>query len=225
MADISKIIPFTYKWEGGLSRATTDTASKNPSPYVYNGVGGWHTNKGITYPVFKAGATKYGYTDTSDTFKKMPEDVWLKIAKGEYWDKIKLDAVKSQAIANLMFSWQWGSGYSWRPRIQRYLKSKGITWAINDFTGLANNLNALVEKEGEKKIFDELVEQKRQFLISLNQPANEKGWINRLNDLKNYSYTLISQTATTIQQNPITTVLVTAGLVVFFYSIVKFIKK
>lgn len=52
MADIQAIIPFTYKWEGGLSRATTDKASASPSPYVHQGVKGWHTNKGITYPVF-----------------------------------------------------------------------------------------------------------------------------------------------------------------------------
>ena len=25
-----------------------------------------------------------------------------------------------------MFSWIWGSGYSWQPRMERYLKSKGI---------------------------------------------------------------------------------------------------
>jgi len=128
MADIKYIIPFTYKWEGGLSNAKTDSASANPSPYIYKGVGGWHTNKGVTYPVFKAGASKYGYADTSDNFLTMPEDIWLKIAKGGFWDKLNLDTLKSQAVANVLFSWQWGSGYGWITRVSDYLKSKGINW-------------------------------------------------------------------------------------------------
>jgi hypothetical protein len=194
MAQIREIIPFTYKWEGGLSRATTDKASRNPSPYVYNGQKGWHTNKGVTYSTFKSLAPKLGYSDTSNNFLTMPEDIWLKIAKNGYWDIINLDAVKSQAIANIMFSWMWGSGYAWRNRIQKYLQSKGISWNISDLKGLPNKLNDLTDKQGEKQTFDELIEQKKQFLLSLGQPANEKGWMNRLNDLKNYSYTLFGKT-------------------------------
>ena len=230
MADIKAIIPFTYKWEGGLSRATTDTASKNPSPYEYKGVKGWHTNKGITYPVFKEGSKTLGYEDNAQNFLTMPEDIWLKIAKNKFWDVLKLDTVKSQAVANLMFSWIWGSGYAWRNRMVNYLKTKGIDWNKNDFSALAKNLNSLTDKEGEKKIFDELVEQKKQFLLSLNQPANEKGWLRRLDDLKNYSYTLIGKTfeATkeTIKRHPLRTIAVAALLVVGgYFAYVKLIKK
>lgn len=202
MANIDKIIPFTYKWEGGLSRSTADTASKNPSPYVINGLSGWHTNKGITYPVFKAGASKYGYEDTLENFKDMPSTIWLKIAKGGYWDKLDLDNVKSQSVANVMFSWIWGSGYAWQPRMERYLKSKGIDWTRNNFKQLAVNLNTLTDKYGEKKIFDELIEQKKEFLLSLNQPANEKGWLNRLADLQTYSYSLMNDAIEVVKKNP-----------------------
>lgn len=191
MADIQKIIPFTYKWEGGLSRSINDTASKNPSPYSYKGVGGWHTNKGITYPVFKENAPLLHYEDNSENFLTMPSEIWLKIAKVKYWDILHLDNIKSQAVANIMFSWMWGSGYGWRPRIQRFLKTKGINWPITDFKGLVNHLNALTNEKGERVFFDELVQQKKEFLISLNQPVFEKGWLNRLSDLQTYSYTLI----------------------------------
>lgn len=221
MAQIKYIIPFTYKWEGGLSKATTDTASKNPSPYTYKGQTGWHTNKGVTYGSFKSLSPKLGYKDTADNFINMPEDIWLKIAKNGYWDVINLDAVKSQAIANLMFSWQWGSGYSWRNRIQKYLESKGINWSVSDLQGLPNKLNQLSDKQGEKKTFDELVEQKKQFLLSLGQPANEKGWLNRLEDLRKYSYGLIGK----IKQNPIPTAIITASLIVGLYILIKTIKK
>jgi len=227
MADIKEIIPFTYEKEGGLSRATTDTASRSPSPYTYKGVKGWHTNKGITYAVFKDGANKYGYVDNANNFLTMPEDIWLKIAKQGYWDKMNLDAMKSQAIANFFFSWMWGSGYSWRNRFKKYLETKNIEWNISNLKQIPTIINQLVEKEGEKKIFDELIEQKRQFIISLNQPANTKGWLNRLEDLKNLSYTYIGKTAKVIttsldevKKNPIKVALLTALIVVSGYIIV-----
>jgi lysozyme family protein len=225
MAEIKYIIPFTYKWEGGLSRATTDTASKNPSPYTYKGQTGWHTNKGITYSAFKSLATKLGYQDTADNFLNMPQNIWLKIAKNGYWDIINLDAVKSQPIANVMFSWQWGSGYSWRNRVQKYLASKGINWSISDLKGLPNKLNELSEKQGEKKTFDELIEQKKQFLLSLNQPANEKGWLRRLEDLRTSSYDLLGKGAEIVKKNLIPTIAITFALIAGGYLLYKTIKK
>jgi hypothetical protein len=225
MADIKYITGFTEKWEGGLSRATTDTASKNPSPYTYKGQTGWHTNKGITYGSFKSLSAKLNYKDTADNFLNMPEDIWLKIAKNGYWDIINLDAVKSQAIANLMFSWQWGSGYSWRNRVQKYLVSKGINWSISDLKGLPNKLNELSDKQGEKQTFDELLEQKKEFLLSLGQPANEKGWLRRLEDLKNYSYTLLGKTTEILKKNLIQTILITTALLVGSYILYKTLKQ
>jgi len=66
MADIKYITGFTEKWEGGLSRATTDTASKNPSPYTYKGQTGWHTNKdeliGLVTSVYRTSSGSYFLT-------------------------------------------------------------------------------------------------------------------------------------------------------------------
>lgn len=224
MADIKYIIPFTYKWEGGLSRATTDKASANPSPYVYKGQTGWHTNKGVTYTAFKSLAPKLGYKDTSQNFLTMPEDIWLKIAKNGYWDIINLDNLKSQALANLMFSWQWGSGYAWRNRVKNYLLSKGISWNIGDLKGLSDKLNQLVSKQGEKQTFDDLIEQKKQFLLSLNQPANEKGWLRRLEDLKSYSYGLLGKSIEVVKRNIIPTILITAALAFGGYILINKLK-
>jgi hypothetical protein len=222
MADIKYIIPFTYKWEGGLSRATTDSASSNPSPYVHNGQTGWHTNKGITYSTFKSGADKGWYKDNSQNFLTMPEDVWLKIAKDKFWDKIYLSDIKSQAVANVIFSWQWGSGYAWRNRMVDYFKSKGITWNKDNYKNLASNLNELVDKQGEKKTFDELIEQKKQFLLGIGEGSNPggiytKGWLNRLEDLKKYSYTLLGKTADVVKKNLIPIALITAIVIISGY--------
>jgi hypothetical protein len=191
MANILEILPFTLKWEGGLSRATTDKASLHPSPYTFKGVKGWHTNKGVTYPVFKDGAKLLNYQDTAENWFNMPMNIWVKIAKFKFWDKLFLDNVKSQAIANAMFSWQWGAGYGWRPRMQRYFLSKGIKWNINDFKSLPGHLNTLSDRMGEKNLFDELIEQQIEFYKSLNEPVYIKGWLNRVESMRKFGNSFI----------------------------------
>ena len=79
MANLSLAIPYIQKWEGGLSRATTDTASKNPSPYEHNGKTGWHTNKGITWGTFTDLALKLGIAISPFNFLQMPDFIWRKI--------------------------------------------------------------------------------------------------------------------------------------------------
>lgn len=198
MADIKEIIPHTKKWEGGLSRATSDTASQFPSPYYYRGVYGWHTNKGITYQTFKEGSKNLGYIDSLENFIFMPDEIWLKIAKNLYWDKLNLDALNSQAIAQILFSWTWASGYGWRNRVQKYLQSKNIVWDKDQIKSVSDKFNQLIKAQGERKTFDELVDQYKQFYISLNQPANIKGWLNRLEDLKSFSESFIKKNAGSI---------------------------
>lgn len=193
MADIKYVVEPTLKWEGGLSNNPKDTASKYPSPYIYKNQKGWHTNKGITYATFEAASkNKYlGIKNDATTFLTMPAEVWMKIAKNLFWNPLYLDEFKSQALANLMFSWTWASGYGWKNRVQKYLKSKGITWNKSDYKNLPVHFNALVNKYGEQNISDEMFDQYREFYKSLNQPAFIKGWLNRLEDLQNYSNTLV----------------------------------
>lgn len=200
MADIKHIIPFTYKWEGGLTDNPKDNASSDPAPWPYTITrkgkpytsGKWHTNKGITHTTFKSNAKDLGYEYTAKNFFEMPESIWLSIAKKKYWDSIKLDTYTSQAIANLMFSWRWGSGYAWRARMQRYLLTKGISWNINDFTALATALNSLAKKN-EQQTFEELVKQKELFLRSLSDfDEFGDGWLNRLKSLKDMSMSFIT---------------------------------
>ena len=210
MANIESIIGFTKKEEGGLSRAKTDTASRNPSPYEHNGFNDWHTNRGVTYGAFKDLSSKLGYVNNKENFIFMPDSVWLKIAKNGYWDTVNLDKMDSQALANLFFSWQWAAGFGWRNRIKRYLSSKNINWNISDLKNLPFLINDLVKQEGEKKILDELIEQVKEFYISLNQPANIKGWLSRVERLKTYAYTLLE----TAKQNSKIVPLLIAALII-----------
>lgn len=236
MANFNEITKFTKVKEGGLSRAQTDTARFNPSPYAIkdpkDGIvkTGWHTNKGITYKTFKDSASKYGYANNAENFAKMPEDIWMKVAKGSYWDVFNLDKCKSQGVANVMFSWIWGG---WSPaRLQKYFKSKGIDWSTTNRKQVADIFNQLIDKFGEKQIVDEIIEQKKQYLISLNQPANTKGWLNRLEDLKKLSYSYLGKTAEVItkeveevKKKPIVTILITTLLIVSAYTLLNTLTK
>jgi hypothetical protein len=190
MANFNDIKGLTLKWEGGLSKATTDTASRNPSPYVHKGVTGWHTNKGVTYSTFVSASKKLGFENNANNFINMPDAIWNKIAKGLYWDNLNLDQLKSNGVAFQLFSWNWGAGTGWFPRIKRFLTSKGIEWNGKSST-LSDSMNKLIEKQGEKKTIADLDIQQKEYYTSLNQPANIKGWINRIKDTTSYAVSYI----------------------------------
>ena len=195
MANFQDIKGLTLKWEGGLSRATTDSASKNPSPYVYKGVTGWHTNRGITYTTFVESSKKYGFVNNAENFINMPDAIWDKIAKGLFWNDLNLDNVKSNGVAFQLFSWHWGAGTGWFPRMQRYLTSKGVSWDKKSST-LSGAINQVIDKQGEKQTIDDLDAQQKEFYISLNQPVYTKGWINRIKDTTSFAYNYIGKVVT-----------------------------
>jgi len=183
MANYKNIVPFIKKAEGGLSRKTSDSASSRPSPWVYNGVSGWHTNKGVTYSTFVSLAPKLGYEPSAANFFSMPDDIWGKIYKQGYWDQFSLDNMKSQAIADLLADSAWGSGVGGTLKMLKpYLKEKG--YVVSTPAEAVAAINKLASGPNEKKIFEELVGVRKSFFISLNQPNNINGWLNRLADLK-----------------------------------------
>lgn len=186
MADYKEIIPFIKGKEGGLSKAKTDTASHYTSPCIHNGVRGWHTNKGIQWVSFKNNANKLGYSASCSNFINMPTPIWEKIYKKIYWDSFYLDGMKHQSIANAVVTWSWGSGfggaynslvdfmnkkygYSFRKKYARY-KAKDLISKLDD----------LAKRKGERRIFNELNQWRKQFFIRTGQTANIKGWLSRL---------------------------------------------
>lgn len=185
------LISYIKKSEGGLSRALTDSASANPSPYVYKGVTGWHTNKGVQWLVFKELAPSAGYEVNENNFLTMPDSIWNKILKVGYWDQLKCSEYKSQAIANAVCDWAWASGVGGaRSALKKYLKTKGIE--AKNSSAIAGAFNILVGKDGESKVYNDLINERIRFFKALNQPANEQGWINRMEKLRELGSSLLN---------------------------------
>jgi len=221
MASIDKIISETKKEEGGLSRAKTDSASAHPSncQITNNGVSAddWHTNKGVTWDTFIGNASKLGYEANCKNFETMPDNIWQKIAKKGYWDPFYLDQYNSQAIANFIFQWAWGSGVSgaYKPLAKlansKYGMNLSTSYSLNNAALLKDKMNE-VSKKNESGLLLDLKNSLKGFYVSLNQPANEKGWLKRVDELYEMSLNEISNVGKFASHN-IGKVLVGAALI------------
>ncbi len=217
MASVSNIRPFILKEEGGLSRSVSDKASSYPSPWTYNGVTGWHTNKGVTYKTFSSLSSKLGYANTADNFFKMPDSIWDKIFKNEYWNAWYLDQLNSQAIADLLvdFSFNSGPGGSFSS-IQKYLLKKGYN--VSTRMQAINALNKIA-LFNEQQIFLELVAHREAFYKSLSTyPVNGKGWLSRLNNLKEFGLKTIAKKKIKIAVVVLTIILAVGIIGTFYYK-------
>jgi lysozyme family protein len=181
MADYKNIISFIKLREGGLSSATTDTASQKPSP-CGNGSNGkpYHTNKGITWTTFSSLATKLGYTASCANFMKMPDDIWSKIYKYGFWNPMQGDKIKNQAIANVFVEMAWGSGVSGATNALKKFFTSNYQKNFTNISEMADYVNVLDAEGKTSELFEKLNDFRKSFYRNLNQPANLKGWLNRL---------------------------------------------
>ena len=187
MANYLKIVSFIKDKEGGLSSATTDTASRNPSN-CGNGSNGkpYHTNKGVTWATFKAMASNLGYSANCENFIKMPNDIWAKIYKEGFWNPIQGDRIKNQAIANSFVEMAYMSGVGSNTStkgaiayLKTFFKSKYNT-SLNTITQIVDYVNELDKQGKTPELFENLYDFRKNLYQSFNQPSNLKGWINRL---------------------------------------------
>jgi len=180
--NMNKFIEHVQKWEGGTSKALTDTASKNPCPNT----GGIHTNKGITWTTFKGLSSKLGYNYSKELFLSMPNNVWFEIFKQGYWNPYKLDILHktkpniSYFVAQ--FAWGFGLGGS-ESRLANYQR-KYMNISDSNITKSEIMENFRKDIVPESIRLSHLIEYKKGVFKSLNQPKNLKGWLNRLADFK-----------------------------------------
>lgn len=188
MSDSSIYREFTKAREGGLSKAKTDSASKNPVP---DG-SGYHTNKGITWELFESLGAKLKYTPTPELFYEMPD--WLfDLIYEERWNTSGANLINSQPIAQLVFQSLWGGGHDELVEsIQRYFKGKlKVDGDLGNYT--ANAINDFTSNKTNEFIFHQYVYDSRmKYLQSLKAfKANGKGWTARMIKLFNFNIELL----------------------------------
>ena len=180
MTIIEKYVAFTKKWEGGLSRDKSDSASSFPCPTPYKGKTGYHTNAGITY---KTWVSFFG-TDNDARFYLMNAADWFKIFKTGYWDGVRGDAYNSQNIAVFVTGMAWGSGVKQASKsLQVAINHCGLLCTIDGIIGSKTIL--LANSIEPRKLFDELINERKRFFYAIATGKNAKflnGWLNRLSD-------------------------------------------
>lgn len=175
MANYKNIIPWIKKWEGGLSKAQTDEARLNPVP---DG-SGYHTNKGITWNTWQS---VFGSSaDSIKRFYQMSDADWQVIYKKYYWDAIGGDYINSQAIADILVNWAWGS-WVYTPSVT----IQSIVGTSQDGIIGKKTIEA-INKGNQQDIYEKLKNANIDFFDKLSKnpkyAANRGGWFNRLNDL------------------------------------------
>lgn len=198
MAQPEQYYNFRKIAEGGLSRAKTDSASKYPAPctFTYKGVtaNDWHTNKGITWVTFKAIAPSVGINPTCENFFNMTNEQWQKIFN-EIWRRTGAYDIQNTALANLVFQSAWGSGFggalSYLPNwIKEYAGVKP-----GNFSAIAQTINTIANTpQSAKDFFNFLWSKRKNYLISLNQPANLPGWLNSWDKFKTFNLQYLTDT-------------------------------
>lgn len=156
------------KHEGGLSNDPGDSAAAHPCPATHAGQTGWHTNKGITWTTFQGSAATLGYDENDyDLFFEMPLSLVKRIFKSKYWDKVHGDEYHSQAVANIFTQWAWGSGVGGAlTKVLQPLLPEIDSWAAAPAI-----INAMIATDGERAVFELLMNRRRDFLMSISEPG------------------------------------------------------
>jgi len=174
MAQLDILSPFIFSFEGGFSNHPNDS--------------GGPTNKGITLKTwlnFGRDINEDGSIDVNDLKLITSADAEKILRK--YWNKCQADKINSQAIANLLVSWYWGSGGIAIRKIQELLNSEPCTRSLLEVDGIMGpkTLKA-INKADPITLFYDYKQQKQLYLKEICQqnPKNKvflRGWLRRLN--------------------------------------------
>jgi len=191
MANHNNIVPFFYKWEGGISSDPKDSASNYTCGVIDDKTGKpIHTNKGVTYRAWVGAFGK----DEVERFLEMSHEDWGLIFKKKYWDKVKGDKIEHQSIADCLVSWAWGSG-----SVTAIKQMQRVLGVSRDGIIGKQTLGAINEAD-EKELFEKCVKARETFFRYICEPRNARsakvkqryynnqrflrGWLNRLADFK-----------------------------------------
>lgn len=204
------------KAEGGIFNDTADNAyktygmntvcpiSKNDKAYnkkyaslcttgknrLYN----IHTNKGITYIVFKAAfgikKDQDGSIDVQERYLKMSDDDWWKVMKGLYYDPNKGGQIKSKIASYFWVYMCWGSGSA--GAVGNLNNALNMLKGSTVFKGGISNshinyMNELYDQGKEDTLISAMYDARIQKLLNISQPDNtnkkyRNGWVNGINN-------------------------------------------
>lgn len=179
MADVKILAPFILKWEGNFVNHPNDP--------------GGATNMGVTIGTWKSqGYDKNGdgRIDVKDLKIITKEDATLML-KNNYWNRWFADQISSQAVANTLVDWVWGSG-AWGIRIPQRLLGLKEDGIVGYQTMSA--LKQTIEKD-EKKFLAQLYAARYKYLDDIIRANSKlsvfrKGWVNRMKDLEKFNTNL-----------------------------------
>lgn len=173
MVDYRKFVPFVLRWEGGLSNDPDDS--------------GGLTNMGITFNTYKQLSERVlGEKPTEEKFRTLSKNDAALFVK-YFWDKAtNNNSINSQAIAEAITSWFWGSGVyglkNWQSMLNhRFNKNLKVDGIIGPLSVSATN------SISEKKLLQNAIDYRANYFKQLTErrPKDKKflnGWLNRLND-------------------------------------------
>lgn len=168
MADIKKLSPILFKWEGGFSDDPADR--------------GGETNMGVTLATWRqVGYDKDGDGDIdgNDIQILSIEDATM-VLKKYYWNRWCADEIINQSVANILVDWVWCSG-KWGIVIPQKILGVKADGIVGEKTiekiNLVNPFKLLIEIYNARVSFIKNIIKK-----DPSQKKFEAGWMNRLND-------------------------------------------
>lgn len=168
MADVKILAPFLLSWEGGFVNDPHDK--------------GGATNKGVTLKTWRSvGYDKDGDGDIDVNDLKLITDVDVieRVLKPYYWDKVKGDEIKNQAVANMLADWAYMSG----PKTPAKKVQLLVGTTADGFIG--PRTVALINAYRGTQLFEDLKTARARFYEGIvkgnpSQARFLKGWLNRL---------------------------------------------
>lgn len=173
MAQVSKLVPYILKFEGGFVNDPDDL--------------GGETYKGITFKTYKLYRQRKKLPPpTIEDLKRISDEEFTSILKEMYWDACRADKIESQGVANAIVDWGWNSGTV--TAVKEIQKVLGVT-----SDGVIGNVTlAAINSCNPLHLFNKIQEARTDYIerICEKRPQNEKfrkGWMNRINSLS-FSY-------------------------------------
>lgn len=154
-----------------------------------------HTNKGITYLVFKNAfgikTNEEGEVEFQKKFLRMSDEDWWKVQKERFVDPCRVDEIKSKITAYTFANMAWGAGIG--GALSKLNITLNLLSGTNNFASKTKvtdaqvaYMNKLYDEGKEDLLISALYDVRFQFFLNISQPGNKNavyrtGWLNGMN--------------------------------------------